>query len=190
MSARPRHRDAIIGAAARLFRRQGYTATGLSQLVEASGAPKGSVYHYFPGGKAAIAAAAVAVAGDRVAATIAGLPTGSAAGDFIRAYGRLMAGWLKASGYRDGCPIATTVLEEAAGDEAIALAARSAFADWQSAMANRLMLEGLSAPAAEDLALMTVAALEGALILARAARSESPVLQIAESLGRLADARA
>ena len=57
-------------------------------------------------------------------------------------------------------------------------------------MANRLMLEGLSAPAAEDLALMTVAALEGALILARAARSDSPVLQIAESLGRLADARA
>ena len=187
MSARPRHRDAIVGAATRLFRRQGFAATGLAQIVETSGAPKGSVYHYFPGGKSAIGAAAVAAAGGKVSATIAGLPAGLAPGDFIRAYGQLMAGWLRASGYRDGCPIATTVLEEAAGDEAIAMAARKAFADWTSAMSERLLAAGLTRSSARTLALMAVAALEGALILARAERSDDPILRVSQSLGEMAD---
>ena len=67
MPAVPKHREPITDAAVRLFRRKGYAATGLNEIVEVSGAPKGSLYHYFPEGKASIAVAAVEEAGRRVA---------------------------------------------------------------------------------------------------------------------------
>ena len=59
MPAVPKHRKPIVDAAVTLFRRQGYAGTGLNDIVDTSGAPKGSLYHYFPDGKASIAVAAV-----------------------------------------------------------------------------------------------------------------------------------
>jgi AcrR family transcriptional regulator len=59
LPAIPKHRQPIVNAAVTLFRRQGYSATGLNDIVDESGAPKGSLYHYFPAGKASIAVAAV-----------------------------------------------------------------------------------------------------------------------------------
>jgi TetR/AcrR family transcriptional repressor of lmrAB and yxaGH operons len=187
MSAKPKHREAIVAAAVRLFRRQGFAATGLAQIVEMSGAPKGSLYHYFPAGKAAIGAAAITAAGEKVAATIAALPRGERAGDFQREYARLMAGWMRASGYRDGCPIAATVLEEAAEDEGIAKAAGLAFATWRQALSDHLRLSGRDAETADRLALLTTTAMEGALILARAERSDGPILETGEALAALMD---
>jgi TetR/AcrR family transcriptional regulator, lmrAB and yxaGH operons repressor len=184
VSAKPKHRQAIVAAAVRLFRRQGFAATGLAQIVEASGAPKGSLYHYFPAGKAAIGAAAVTAAGATVSATIAALPKGERPGDFLREYSRLMAGWMRTSGYRDGCPIATTVLEEAADTDAIAAAAQAAISDWRDALADRLSQTANP----EALALLVTATVEGALILARAARSDAPILEAGETLAALIDA--
>ncbi|HYE45386.1 MAG TPA: helix-turn-helix domain-containing protein [Caulobacter sp.] len=187
MSARPKHREAIVAAAVRLFRRQGFAATGLAQIVEASGAPKGSLYHYFPAGKAAIGAAAIQAAGKKVATTIAALPRGERPGDFQREYARLMAGWMRASGYRDGCPIAATVLEEAADDDAIAGAARAAFAAWRAVLADHLRAAGRDAGSADRLALLSVTAMEGALVLARAERADAPILETGEALAALMD---
>lgn len=187
MSAKPKHRQAIVSAAVRLFRRQGYAATGLAQIVEASGAPKGSLYHYFPAGKAAIGAAAVTAAGETVRATIAALPAGGRPGDFLREYARLMGGWLRASGFQDGSPIASVVLEQAATDDEIAAAARAVYAAWRSEMASRLRTSGLADEAAERIALLTITNLEGSLILARADRSEAPILAAPEALATLAD---
>ncbi len=187
MSARPKHREAIVAASVRLFRRQGFAATGLAQIVEVSGAPKGSLYHYFPAGKAAIGAAAVTTAGETVRATIAALPAGARPGDFLREYARLMGAWLRASGFRDGSPIASVVLEQAAQDDAIAAAARLVYAAWRDEMAARLRLGGLSEEAAGRIALLAITNLEGSLILARAERSEAPVLAAAEALAALAD---
>src|SRR4051812_25766766 len=70
MSRPPRHRGAIVRAAATLFRRNGYAATGINEIAEVSGAPKGSLYHYFPNGKEQIAEAAVRFAGAGVVATL------------------------------------------------------------------------------------------------------------------------
>ncbi len=187
MSAKPKHRQAIVAAAVRLFRRQGYAATGLAQIVEASGAPKGSLYHYFPAGKAAIGAAAVTAAGETVRATIAALPAGDKPGDFLREYARLMAAWLRASGFRDGSPIASVVLEQAAQDDEIAAAARSVYAAWRGEMAARLAAAGLGEEAAGRLALLAITNLEGSLILARAERSEGPILEVAETVAMAMD---
>src|SRR5688572_1098726 len=103
MSAKPLHRDAIVKAAMTLFRRRGYSATGLNDIVELSGAPKGSLYHYFPHGKSSIAEAAVRTAGRNVARTLNDLATGKrTAGRMVRAYGVLLAGWMAKSKFRAG----------------------------------------------------------------------------------------
>src|SRR5450756_655642 len=94
MSTPPRHRGAIVRAAATLFRRNGFAATGINEIIEVSGAPKGSLYHYFPGGKDQIAEAAVRFAGAGVVATLEKLAQEHAtAAAMIRAYCRLLAGW-------------------------------------------------------------------------------------------------
>src|SRR3979490_3223935 len=112
MPAIPKHRAPIVDAAVRLFRRQGYAGTGLNDIVDASGAPKGSLYHYFPAGKASIAVAAVEEAGARVASTMAALGNETrSTGDLLRGHARLLAGWMRKSGFRDGCPITTVLLE-------------------------------------------------------------------------------
>ena len=49
-------RDRIVDASAELFRRQGYNATGVKQIVTEAQAPFGSLYHFFPGGKEQLAA--------------------------------------------------------------------------------------------------------------------------------------
>src|SRR3569833_2097180 len=102
MPAVPKHRPPIINAAVTLFRRQGFARTGLNDIVDVSGAPKGSLYHYFPAGKSSIAVAAVEEAGRRVAATLAKLAgESSSTGDLLRAQARLLAGWMRSSGFRN-----------------------------------------------------------------------------------------
>src|SRR5690348_15842092 len=112
MPAVAKHRQSIINTCVTLFRRGGYSASGLNDIVEASGAPKGSLYYYFPQGKASIAAAAVEAAGLRVARTLEKLSSDtSSTGDLLRAHAPLLAAWMKSSGYRDGCSFLTVMLE-------------------------------------------------------------------------------
>lgn len=176
-------RQAIVGAAARLFRRRGYAGVGMNEIVEASGAPKGSVYHYFPGGKAQIGAAAVKLGGQVASKTLQDLLSGGAdPAQAARTYGARMADWMTLSGFRDGCPIATVVLEMAPQDAAIAGAASLAFETWQAAFADALEAKGLAPDRAAGLALLAVTSIEGALILARAKASAEPILQASEAI--------
>src|SRR5260370_37721384 len=108
MSAPPRHRGAIVRAAATLFRRNGFAATGINEIAEVSGAPKGSLYHYFPRGMAQIADASVRFAGEGVKATLEQLGEGlQSAATLIRAYCKLLAVCIAQAGFPYGCLIAT-----------------------------------------------------------------------------------
>tara|TARA_R110002167_G_scaffold60368_1_gene170572 strand:- start:290 stop:859 length:570 start_codon:yes stop_codon:yes gene_type:complete len=159
---------ALIWAAARLFRRQGYAGTGLADILAASGAPRGSLYHYFPGGKEEIGAAAVAAAGGLVSDTLRELVAAAASpADFIRDYTDLLTRWLAASGFRDGCPITTTLLEMAPESEPITSAGRAAFADWRGIVADLLRRHGWPDAEAMATALAIIGGLEGSLLLAR-----------------------
>ena len=173
------HREALVSTAVRLFRRQGYAATGLGQLLEESGAPRGSLYHYFPGGKADIGAAAVEHAGQQVAEMIADLAARhrSAAG-FAKAYVRRYARWMEESAFRSGCPIATTLLERAPDDEAIRAAGLAAITGWIDAIAEVFRRDGTGAKRARSEAEALVSGLEGALVLARVTRSTAPILNV------------
>ena len=186
MSAPPKHRQAIIDAAVTLFRQKGYAATGLNDIVELSGAPKGSLYHYFPQGKAAIGEAAVREAGRRVAETVEALSVSAkSAGELVKAHARLLAGWMAESGYRDGSPVTTVLLENAPADAGITAAGLQALGDWRRIVARRLVEDGFSAGRAERLALLATAALDGALVRARVEQSGAPLLAAAEELDAL-----
>ena len=184
MSAPPRHRGAIIRAAAALFRRNGYAATGINEIAEVSGAPKGSLYHYFPGGKDQIGEAAARFAGAGVVSTLEKLEQDhTSAASMIQAYCRLLAGWMAKSGFRDGCPIATTLLESAPQSKEMAAAGREAFAGWCAVIARALLRDGFGAVEARRLATLTVSSIEGALILARVESSARPIEDVAGALG-------
>ena len=189
MPAVPKHRQPIINAAVTLFRRQGYARTGLNDVVDVSGAPKGSLYHYFPDGKSSIAVAAVEEAGRRVAATVAKLAEecGSTA-DLLRAHARLLAGWMQSSGFRNGCPITTVLLELAPRERAVSEAGRRAYAARISLLRDKLVADGFARPRAEALAVLCTSALQGALIQARVERSGRPIEVTASELARLIEA--
>ena len=186
MPAIPKHRQPIINAAVTLFRRQGYARTGLNDIVDVSGAPKGSLYHYFPLGKSSIAVAAVEEAGRRVATTIQALAKESrSTGELLRAHARLLAGWMRSSGFRNGCPITTVLLELAPRERAVAEAGRKAYAARVAILSDKLVADGHSRARSDALAVLCTSAMQGALIQARVERSGRPIEVTAGELARL-----
>jgi len=191
MPAVPRHRQPIINAAVTLFRRQGFARTGLNDIVDISGAPKGSLYHYFPLGKSSIAVAAVEEAGGRVAATLERLASEcSSTGELLRAHARLLAGWMRNSGFRNGCPITTVLLELAPRERAVTDAGRKAYAARISILSRKLVDDGFARARADALAVLCTSALQGALIQARVERSGRPIEVTAAELARLLETEA
>lgn len=179
----PKHKENIVDAAIKLFRQNGYSATGLNDIVAASGAPKGSVYHYFPDGKASIAAAAVTTAGERAASTLATIADKhSKLGNVLKEHAALLGRWLKESEFRDGCPITTVLLEMAPRDRNVTVAGRNAFAARNNMLAVQLLSEGWSPEEADQMAMLCTCALQGALVQARIDRSARPLEQVAATL--------
>ncbi|NUS45280.1 MAG: TetR/AcrR family transcriptional regulator [Mycobacteriaceae bacterium] len=178
-------RARIVNAAARLMRRNGYHAMGLNDVVSSGRAPKGSLYHYFPGGKEQIAGEALRTAGQRVTASITTtLSAGGEVAENLRSFAQLLADDLERSEFRNGCPIATTTLDAASDSDVIQSAAAKCFAEWHDTLAEWLRTRGHSATDAAELAALLVAAFEGALLTARAHRSSAPIHDIAETLAR------
>jgi TetR/AcrR family transcriptional regulator, lmrAB and yxaGH operons repressor len=186
MGREAKHRDKIVRATAELLRRRGYAATGINEIAELSGAPKGSLYHYFPGGKEQIAAEALRYAGDLVRTTLSNLTqTSQDPAAAVRAYGRLLCGWMAKSEFTDGCPIATTMLEVGPNEAAIGEAGGAAFASWIDAFADALEASGVAAGKAHVLARSAIMLFEGALILARVERNAAAIETATEQAASL-----
>lgn len=183
MAASAKHRNAIVNTAAMLFRRQGFAATGINEIADGSGAPKGSLYHYFPKGKDQIGEAAVRFAGSRVTRTFQQLyESHKTASAMVKAYGRMLAGWMAESGFRDGCPITTTLLESAPASAAITAAGRDTLDAWRAIMTRALIRDGFARARAQKLARLTIAAIGGALVQARVERSAKPIHDVFDAL--------
>ena len=180
MANAAKHKQSLVRTAMRLFRRQGYASTGLQQILAESGAPKGSLYHYFPNGKEALGEAAIGLAAGMVRELLEELAARHPRPRAFRgAWCRGMAGWMEESGFRSGCPIATTLLETAPHSPPITAAGRAAVDGWIDVVAGVFANAGLSPRAACTRAQLVVAAMEGALLLARVRRSSRPILDVA-----------
>lgn len=181
-----RTRAKLTATAAELFQRQGYHATGLAQIVEESGAPRGSLYFHFPGGKEELAIAALRDAGtfwqQRIEAAIEAAPDLGAA---VVAVCKLFADELAASDWQHGCPLATVALETSGSSEAVRLTCAEHFAGWERSIAARLEASGVDPEAALRMAMFSLATIEGALMLARVERSARPLEIVGEGLRSL-----
>lgn len=166
----------IVDASAELFRRQGYTGTGVKQIVAAAGAPFGSLYHFFPNGKAQLGEEVIRTSGAMYGQLIDAVfdPTPDAISAIEFAFGSA-AETLVETDYADACPIATVALEVASTSEPLRQATADVFESWIVGLAGRFEAAGIAAEAARELAMSTIALLEGAFVLCRSLRSTAPM---------------
>lgn len=186
----PGTRERLIAAMTDALRRRGLHGIGLTELLAQAGAPKGVLYHHFPGGKTELAVAAI---DDVVARMLRGLDALLAdTPDPIEATRRWMAGAtarLSDTGFESGCPLATVALETTPDDSVLREALARAFATLRERMALALEQFGESRAQAQGLAALIVATYEGGLLQARVAQSSEPIHQATRTLLMLLAAR-
>lgn len=175
-SPAPGSRERLLRTMGKLLRRRGYAASALQEVVREAGAPVGSLYFHFPGGKEQLAAEAVARSGSRVGERLAWLLSRADAPAAVRAIAAAMGEDLRRSRWSHGCPIGSTALERAADSEPIRSAAAGVFDQWELLLVQRLCADGFDADRARRIAGLVVAMLEGALLVARTRRSVEPLL--------------
>jgi AcrR family transcriptional regulator len=169
-------RDRIVYASAELFRRQGYTGTGLKQVVAQAEAPFGSLYHFFPGGKEQLADEVIRQGGRFFGELFRSIAED--APDVVTAVAQWFDGaaqTLRDTGYADACPIATVALEVASTSEPLRQATADVFESWLDGAAAFFATAGIPDEKSRELAITVVAALEGAFVLSRATRSTEHV---------------
>jgi TetR/AcrR family transcriptional regulator, lmrAB and yxaGH operons repressor len=169
-------RQRLVTAAAELFRRQGYAATGIKAILTAAGAPYGSLYHFFPGGKVELGRAVIEEGGLAYRALVeAYFPDES---DPIEATQRFFddgAELLESTGFADACPIATLAGEIADTHEPMRVAAAAAFNSWMATLTAHLVAHGADPDRADAAAVELFCLIEGAFLLGRTTRSGEPV---------------
>jgi TetR/AcrR family transcriptional regulator, lmrAB and yxaGH operons repressor len=174
----PQRSDAkskMVTAARQLIRERGYHATALSDVLELSAAPRGSVYFHFPGGKTQLAAeVAKTYARDQADMIERAAEESASAVELISAYVNRSRKNLIASDYTQGCTIAPLVLEGAREPDLLANAVSAAFSLIMESLAFQFAFFGLSRASARELAEVVVTATEGALVTARAFRDPAP----------------
>jgi len=170
-------REQMVVSAALLIRERGAHATAISDVLEHSGAPRGSAYHYFPGGRTQLLCEAVDYAGEHVAGVITEAKTSLELLDtLIDKYRRQLLD----SDFRAGCPIVAVSVE--AGDEQdrermapVVERAAAVFDRWADLIARRFIGDGIPPDRAGELAVLATTALEGAILLARVRRDLTPL---------------
>jgi len=176
-------RDQILETTCDLLENQGFHATGLNEIVRESGAPKGSIYYYFPEGKEEIISESVAYAGQRVAERIQAHLAGTEdPAQVVQSFVETIAHHVEASGFRAGGPLTIVASETATTSERINQSCQEAYTQLRNAFAEKLTRAGIETENAASLAWMITSAIEGGIILSRTYHTGDPLRQVAASL--------
>lgn len=171
----------MLASAIALLRERGAAAVTVDAVLTHSRSPRGSVYHHFPGGRAELMAQALGLAGDGLSGVVEQL----AASDprtALHRFGELWAAALRDSDFRAGCPIVSAAVGGSPDDEPLRTATAAIFDRWHDALRSVLVDAGADADRAARLATMTVAAIEGAVVLCRSQRSTGPLDDVVAEL--------
>lgn len=176
----------MIERTAVLLAKKGLQGTSFSEVLEASGAPRGSLYHHFPGGKDELVLAAIGLAGQR-AITVLEAMQGRPADHVAEAFLKLWRAVLERSDFSAGCAVAAVTV--AADSPELVGRAAEVFRTWRTTLGTLLAAGGVPEARAQALAAVLISSSEGAVILARAEKSFEPFdLVAAEELERIRSA--
>jgi TetR/AcrR family transcriptional repressor of lmrAB and yxaGH operons len=173
----PKARDGrrrLLDGARKLLAEKGYAGMELRDVAAVGKAPRGSIYHHFPGGKRQLAVEAAKLEGMEIRAMIERSLEERGLGETLTMFGEMFRHRVKDHPERIGCPVAAAALARPE-DPALAAAATAAFQSWEAPIAAALRDEGVSKQDAEAFAGLVVSTIEGALIRARAAGDEAPL---------------
>ena len=178
-------RERLIAAMTDALQRRGLHGSGLTELLAAARAPKGVLYHHFPGGKTELAGAAIEATVARLCGMLEQRLATNDPAQALMAWVTSAQKRLADSGYEHGCPLATIALETTRDDVAIRAALGAGFALIRTRIAAGLVRAGYDEAGAASLAALIVAAYEGGLLQARAAGTPEPMRLVGEALTSL-----
>lgn len=177
-------RGEMIRGAAELLAARGVQGTSFSDVLAHTGAPRGSIYHHFPGGKDELVVAAARSVGEGVTMLLDALEASSPA----KVVDAFVDGWrsvLVAGDFDRGCAVAASCLGSDPSDD-LRTVSGEIFRAWRAALARALVRAGAARRQADDLAALCLAAVEGALIVGRAEHDDAVFDALKRQLGRLA----
>ncbi len=175
--------DRVVRATASLLASKGYFGTALGDIIARSETPKGSLYHYFPDGKPEIVGAAIDFVSTEVRAHLEQAANRAPhARNALLGFTATLRGWLEASDYAESCPIFATTLSIDDELDGVHRRCGAALGGWHGVFEQALLADGLAAAVAERRAWLLIAALEGALGVARVQRSLRPLALIEAEL--------
>jgi TetR/AcrR family transcriptional regulator, lmrAB and yxaGH operons repressor len=180
-------RERLLNGARKLLAEKGYAGMELRDVAERGRAPRGSIYHHFPGGKRQLAVEAAELEGTEIRAAIERSLAERGLAATLTMFGEMFRRRVKDQPERLGCPVAAAALARPE-DPALAAAATKAFQSWETPIAAALREEGVGAEEAETFAGLVVSTVEGALIRARAAGDEAPLDSAVAGLQRALEA--
>ncbi|WP_237741731.1 TetR/AcrR family transcriptional regulator [Tsukamurella sp. 1534] len=174
MAPRRDTRRRMLLSAVDLMRERGAAGVTIDAVLERSAAPRGSVYHHFPGGRAELVADALDLAGDSITALIEGA-SGEGAVEALRRFSAFWAGVLLESDFAAGCPVVSVAVGGSFEEEHLRPAVADTMGRWRDVFAAAMVTDGLDPRAAASLATVAIASIEGAIILCRVQRSVDPL---------------
>ncbi len=172
----------MIEGAIDSLRVHGASGTSVDRVLAATGAPRGSVYHHFPGGRTQLIADAVTTAGAVMSELIEHLTRSNTPAQALDQFATLWRHTLRESDFRAGCPVFAVAVETNDDAPELARAATEIFTRWHTALTGLLIGHDIPAARAGRLATLTVAAIEGAIALCRIQRSTEPLDDAVEEL--------
>jgi AcrR family transcriptional regulator len=184
-------RERMVRSAAQLIRRKGVSGTGMREIVAEADAPRGSLQHYFPGGKAELVSDALLWMGDVSARRIRRCLSELESRTPSALLAAIVETWqrdLTREKFSAGCPLVAAAADTAGTSTQLRQVLRRAFDGWLEPLSESLVELGVSLERSDNLAVVIIAALEGAIILARVRRDLTPFDALVRELGPLLDA--
>ncbi|MGB9304250.1 MAG: TetR/AcrR family transcriptional regulator [Mycobacterium sp.] len=181
-------RNRMLISAAEVMRERGAAGVTIDAVLARSGAPRGSVYYHFPDGRNQILTEALRYAGDAITATIDdAVERGAMA--LLRGYVDFWEALLIECDFSAGCPVVAAAIASADEELELSTEAGVILGRWCTALTQAFVADGFDESDAASLAVMSIAALEGAIVLCRSTRSVGPLRQVGEQLEFLIKAR-
>ncbi|MFZ1855509.1 MAG: TetR/AcrR family transcriptional regulator [Candidatus Nanopelagicales bacterium] len=175
-------RTRMLVAGTELFRDRGYDGTGFRDVVARADAARGSIYHHFPGGKSQLAAEVVERTGGRISELIERECVDHDPQEALARLGGLAERIVLGGALRPGCPVAAVTMAADDPDGQLRAVTTQVFQRWQLALASCLQTAGAAPADATRFATLTVAAVEGALLLCRASGEPTALRDVIAAL--------